>query len=258
MWTAIYPSGLPAVPGQPLRNPVLGGRRVSAGVRRSVSRLGVGFVQSPERRDRAAHPGDLRLLHRRRRRSRAGGRRREIGTGSARFGRGTMGGDHRPQRPREPDRSSTRPRSACRLELARHSDKTSVPRHRRGARFASIRLSFRPRRVNCQFTTRERRRVSDTALQSTIARPTRSSSSWQRLRAVGCPGVADGRHRRCIGTSPTHDRSHRRRASAHGVQWPLLFYSGSSSSTSRCMSPAESRVSNSCSSYPLCRSRFHW
>src|SRR5918994_777720 len=89
-----------------------------------------------------------------------------------------MGGDHRPQRPREPN-SALQGR-------ARHVGSTSdVAATKRASRDVvgalvsrGIRLSFRPRRVTCLFTTRERRRVSDTALQTTIVRPARRSSSW--------------------------------------------------------------------------------
>src|SRR5918997_5520786 len=90
-----------------------------------------------------------------------------------------MGGDYRPQRPREPDSTlQGRTRhvgSSAHVATARRASRDIV-----GALVSrQIRLSFRPSRVTCLFTTRERRRVSDTALQPTIARPTRSQSSWR-------------------------------------------------------------------------------
>ena len=142
-WTAIYPSGF-----QPYRNSHFETQYwVDAGY---PPEFAAAYLASqadsynhPNGADRAAHPGDLPVLRRRRRRSRAGVRRREIGTGSARRGRGAWEEitDRTTARARS---SSTRPRSAFRLELARHSHKTSVPRCRRGARFTPDSVIFSP------------------------------------------------------------------------------------------------------------------
>ena len=98
--------GLPALPQQPLPVRGMGSGRLRPRLHRGLSRLEPRQLQPPQRRDRAAHPRHLPVLFGRR--GRAGqGLRRAIRRRAGNRGchRRRLGGHHRPDRPREPDRA---------------------------------------------------------------------------------------------------------------------------------------------------------
>jgi ABC-type glycerol-3-phosphate transport system substrate-binding protein len=97
--------GLPAVPQLALQLRRVGRGRLRPRLHRGLSRLQRGQLQPPERGDRTAHSGHLPVLLGRRRRTRQGlCRPVRLGAGNRGRHRGGMGKDHRPDRPRQPDR----------------------------------------------------------------------------------------------------------------------------------------------------------
>ena len=105
LWMAAYPSGF-----QPYRNSHFNYDEWEAAgydraYHRGLPRLEPRQLQPPERRDRAAHPRHLPVLLDRRGRARQDLRRPvRLGPGGRRRHRRRLGEDHRPDRPRQPDR----------------------------------------------------------------------------------------------------------------------------------------------------------